>query len=1289
MNAPLRVAADIGGTFTDIAVFLPDGRLVTRKVPSTPDDYGRGVIQGIQALAGELPAGFESIGSVLHGCTIATNAILEKKGACTALLTTRGFRDVLELRRIRVPRLYEPLYVKPEPLAPRNLRFEVTERLAADGSVLVSMDETDVLAAIDAIRAADVEAVAVCFLHSYLNPKHERRAGEMLRSALPGVFVTISADVLPEIREYERTSTTVINAYVGRPVSDYIGKLASGLRAAGFAGDLLVMQSSGGILDAASVLESPARIVECGPAAGVIGAAQKGLEAGYRNLITFDMGGTTAKASLVEGGRISRTDEYEVGGGVSLSSRLVKGGGYALKLPVIDISEVGAGGGSIIRIDKAGALKVGPDSAGAVPGPVCYGLGGTRATVTDASVALGFVNPVSLAGGSVPIDAEMSRTVLREQVADPLGIPLEEAAWWVHIVASSSMMRAVKAVSTYRGRNPCDFVLMAFGGNGGIFAVELARQLQIARVIVPAAAGVFSAIGLCVAHVEFNQTRAFLRRLSTLDPAELQAAFVALESEVAAKLGPRSSVAQPRRSAAMRYAGQAFELPIPAPAGAIDVDGLRKLGLAFGAEHARTYGHRLDGFDVEIVAIDVVLGASEESRPAATPGAIVAAGAPPGSRRAYFGRGLGWLDTEVLMRSHLGERPRRGPFIVEEYEGTTLVPPGAEAWLDPHGNIVIATEVDPTPADIAMAGQTTAPFLLEVVKNALDTIADELAIVVMRTACSSIVRDAIDYSTAICDAEGRTLAQGVTTPLHLGSFFDAMQNLIAKQGSAIYEGDVFIFNDPYLAAGQHLPDIYIVRPIFIHGVLEGWATTVAHHNDVGGIVPGSNSIGSTEIYQEGLRLPLLKLFDAGCEAMMIWDIIAANVRVPDKVIGDLKAQIAACLIGEREFKALFARYGAPVLRQCFADIHDYAERLTRAEFRAIPDGTYRFENHIDGIGERPEPIVFRVALTVQGDEVTIDWTGTSPQVPAGINAPVPFTKAAAYAALRSVLGAEIPNAQGFTRPIRVIAPSGTIVNPVTPAACGARGITGFRMIDCLMGALAQAVPDRVPADGSGGSTIPSIGGWHGGHPWVFVETIMGTSGGSAGLDGQEGVAHVGANQSNIPIEMIEAEHPLRVESYGFVRDTGGVGKHRGGLAIQREFRLLGTSAVLNVRSDKRRFPPYGLDGGGSGSSSMNVINPGCEDERVLPVLTADPVTLKQADRFRHVMASGGGYGHALERDPSLVLQDVVLDKVSAGQAREVYGVVVVAERGSWHLDVGATRTLRTEMGIAACPAHVF
>jgi N-methylhydantoinase A len=503
-------------------------------------------------------------------------------------------------------------------------------------------------------------------------------------------------DVLPEMREYERTSTTVINAYVGPPVAAYLRGLRDGLRAAGLGGRLLVMQSGGGVLDAGQAMEMPARIVECGPAAGVIGAAHVALRCGYRDAISFDMGGTTAKASLVEDGRISRTDEYEVGGGISLSSRLMKGGGYALRLPVIDISEVGAGGGSIVRLDRAGMVKVGPDSAGAVPGPACYGAGGTAPTVTDANVVLGYLAPATLAGGAVRIDAALARRALDEAVAQRLGIGLDEAAWSVFVVAAASMVRAVKAVSTYRGRNPGGFTLVAFGGNGGVFAAELMRQLQIRRAIVPPAAGVLSAVGLCVGDVQFGLSRAFARRIDGLVPADLAAALDELEARVVERLAARRGEAGIRRIAAMRYVGQAFELPVEVDPGTPDAASIAALALRFEDEHARSYGLRL-GFGVEVVALEVTATLAGEGRVAEAASPPPAGARPPagGTRRAYFGPAHGHVDTPVAGRAALSAAPRQGPLVVEDYEGTTVVPPDATAWLDAHGNIVIELAEQP------------------------------------------------------------------------------------------------------------------------------------------------------------------------------------------------------------------------------------------------------------------------------------------------------------------------------------------------------------------------------------------------------------------------------------------------------------------------------------------------------------------------------------------------------------------------------------------------------------------
>ena len=602
-----RLAADIGGTFTDLAVLTGEGRLATRKVPSTPANYADAVVGGIQALMAEVASPVADLEEVLHGCTIATNAILELAGARTALITTRGFRDVLELRRVRVPRLYDPLYEKPEPLVPRNLRFEVAERMDHRGAVITPLDEADVRRAAERIAAEDVEAVAVCFLHAYANPDHERRAGEILRALLPGHYISLSVDVLPQKREYERTSTTVINAYVGPPVERYVKSMVDQLRAAGVAGRLMVMQSSGGILDAGSVMVKPAQIVECGPAAGVIGAEHVARLSGFENVITLDMGGTTAKASIIQKGALLYAEEYEVGATMSAGSALMGGGGYALNLPVIDISEVGAGGGSVAWLDKAGSLKIGPRSAGAVPGPACYGAGNEEPTVTDANVLLGYLNPTSLAGGSVAVHADLARQAVESRIARPMGRPLLETAHGIHTVANANMMKAVKAVTTYRGRDPRDFTLFAFGGSGGVHAVDLARVLQVERVVVPMAAGVFSSLGLLFSNLEVNETTPFpnLARSMPLDAAER--AYAALAQRIAPVIGGDADRISFSRQADVRFQGQAYELTVPFADGVLDAAAVDDLCARFEALHLARYGHAFSGeFPVEVVNLRLI-----------------------------------------------------------------------------------------------------------------------------------------------------------------------------------------------------------------------------------------------------------------------------------------------------------------------------------------------------------------------------------------------------------------------------------------------------------------------------------------------------------------------------------------------------------------------------------------------------------------------------------------------------------------------------------------------------------
>ena len=688
-----RIGVDIGGTFTDIVLLGSDGTIHTKKISSSVDNYARAIVEGLDEVFAETGLAGAAIEEIRHGTTVASNAILEHKGARTGLITTKGFRDVLEIRTLRMPRLYDLTWTKPAPLVERYLRQVVDERIDAQGNVQRALDPEDAKRAVDALLAERVETIAVCLLHSYANPVHELAIRDVIAQRAPGMPVSISYEVLPEIKEYERTSTTVMNAYVMPVVATYLRALRKGLDDAGIAARLLLMQSSGGLTTDAAAVKRPVDIIESGPAGGVVGAQALARARQLSNIITFDMGGTTAKASIVEGGEVTRAAEYSVGAGIMIGSRLLTGAGYTLKVPAIDLAEVGAGGGSHVWIDAGGSLQIGPESAGAQPGPVCYDLGGTTPTVTDANVLLGYLNPEYLVGGAVKLNAEKARTVFEQTIARPLRMSIERAAYGAHQIAASNMIRAIKAVSTERGRDAREFALFAFGGNGPLFACGMAEALGMSRVVVPPCAGLFSSFGLLYADVEHHYGRTFRRLLRKCDLGEVERAWATLARQAAEQLaaegftGPRAGL---RRTAALHYQGQTYELTVPVPEGPMDQKMVAYLEEAFGREHEKTYGHRAGPDEpVELVTIQVVgqgiradAGVPERVRPSR------AEPVPPPPRQAYFGAEQGWLQTPVMRRAELST-PRAGPVIVEEYDATCVIPPGWRAALDSGGNILI------------------------------------------------------------------------------------------------------------------------------------------------------------------------------------------------------------------------------------------------------------------------------------------------------------------------------------------------------------------------------------------------------------------------------------------------------------------------------------------------------------------------------------------------------------------------------------------------------------------------
>ncbi len=686
-----RIGVDIGGTFTDVALVDDvSGHIGVAKVPTTPRDLTEGVLCAVKMAMSRHDVAAAEVGLLSHATTVVTNAILEESGARAALITTRGFRDVLELRRSARADLYDLFQDAPATLIPRRRRFEITERVGADGAIVTPLAEDEIDGLIAALKAARVDAIAISLIFSFLNPEHERRLGARLQAALPGLPVYLSSEVLPEIKEFERSSTTAICAYVGPILASYLARLEQATRSLALP-PLYLMGSNGGILEAAEAMAMPAMAVESGPAAGVAAAALVARQTGRLDLLSFDMGGTTAKASLIRAGRYETTPEYEVGGGSSMT-RWMNGTGHPIRVPVIDLAEVSAGGGSIAWVDRAGALRVGPKSAGAEPGPVCYARGGTEPTVTDCNLLLGYLDRGSLLGGDLSIDHAAAEAAVRKRLAEPLGVDVRTAAAAVIDVVNHAMAEILKIVSLQRGHDPRDFVLAAFGGAGPLHCAALAGELGIAEIICPPIPGAFSALGLIGTDLKRDYVRTVYATTSTAESAALETAFVALESAGAAMLD-RAGIAFNRRrferSVDARYARQSYELSVPVPVGAIDPAALQEIAETFHDRHRHTYGHDNRSEPVQIVNVRVAAIGAIAPLVIRDKVALSANDAVKSKRQVWF-RATGAVDATIYDRKRLpAEWEAPGPVVIESLESTILVPPGWQARMDADGFAVL------------------------------------------------------------------------------------------------------------------------------------------------------------------------------------------------------------------------------------------------------------------------------------------------------------------------------------------------------------------------------------------------------------------------------------------------------------------------------------------------------------------------------------------------------------------------------------------------------------------------
>lgn len=687
-----HIGVDIGGTFTDIILLDPSGKVRSHKLLSTPDDYSRAMVEGILEIC--VSAGIQPsmIDRLVHGTTVVTNACIEMKGAKVGLLTTSGFRDILEIGRGRLPAVLDLSWNKPPPLVPRNLRLEVEERIDGRGNIIQALNILDAEKAIRQLLDEGIEAIAVCLLNSPANSQHEIEVAKIARRLAPSIPLSVSSDVMPMFSEYERTSEAVLNAYVMPLVKRYLTSVQLELGKLGIDAPLYIMQSSGGMTTPENAMARPIEIIECGPAAGVVGAMRLSTSIAS-DLITFDMGGTTAKASIVEAGNVSRAAEYEVGGGLNRASRLLKGAGYVVRVASIDIAEIGAGGGSVLSIDAGGGIAIGPESAGAKPGPACYGLGGVLPTVADADLILGYINPRYLCGDTYPLDIEAARKAIGQTIAPKLGINEVEAAFGVYQLANARMMRAIRAVSSERGRDPRQFSLHAFGGAGPIHAAGVADGLGMQRIIVPPAPGVFSAFGLLTGDVERHFTRSFNRSWDTMALGDMSTLIRLMEKEARSSMSIWAGRASDKdlvisRFLDLQYAGQGSSLSIEITNRPISKGLIDDIAMSFEQLHERTFGHHLPKHPIRATALRLTACIAAQVDISEVNFEMPTLEISMSKRPAYWGPTYGLIDTPVHSTATIGEG-LSGPALIDGYDTTIVVPPGAQVVRGRQGGVII------------------------------------------------------------------------------------------------------------------------------------------------------------------------------------------------------------------------------------------------------------------------------------------------------------------------------------------------------------------------------------------------------------------------------------------------------------------------------------------------------------------------------------------------------------------------------------------------------------------------
>ena len=1208
---------DRGGTFTDIVARRPDGRLVAHKLLSdNPRAYRDAAVAGIRHLLGLAPGEpvpATRIGSVRLGTTVATNALLERKGEPTVLVITKGFADALRIAYQNRPRIFDRRIVLPELLYQRVL--EADERIGAHGEVITTLDEPAITDQLKQAYEDGFRSVAVVCLHGYRYPEHEQRIGAIARRT-GFTQVSESHRTSPLMKLVSRGDTTVVDAYLSPILHRYVTEVASELAGV----RLLFMQSNGGLTDAASFRGKDS--ILSGPAGGIVGMARTAANAGFTRVIGFDMGGTSTDVSHYAG-EFEREYETQVAG-------------VRMRAPMLSIHTVAAGGGSVLHFDGS-RYRVGPDSAGADPGPACYRRGGPL-TVTDANVLLGRIQPgwfpeVFGEGSDQPLDAEATQALFRNLSAqitagtgDRRG-PEQVAAGFIEI-AVANMANAIKKISVQRGYDVTEYVLNVFGGAGGQHACAVADALAMSKVLIHPLAGVLSAYGIGLADIIAMRERAVEAPLTPALAAGLDTIIEPLEAEARAEVEaegvPDTRISATHR-AHLRYAGTDTALIVP-------VASLAEMTRSFEAEYARRFAFLMRDKPILVEAVSVeVTGAQEEldegettarsdNKETARPGSAGRGGRPPrtpprSTARVRMFTGGAWAKVDLHARAAL--RPGHavdGPAIIAEDLATTVVERGWQAVVTARGDLLLSrVQARPARSDV---GTTADPVMLEIFNNLFMSVAEQMGVRLQSTAHSVNIKERLDFSCAVFDAGGGLIANAPHMPVHLGSMGESIK-MVIRRNPRIRRGDVYVLNDPY-HGGTHIPDVTVVTPVFSDTGDEIWfyVASRGHHAEIGGLSPGSMPSASTRVEEEGVLIDNWLLVQDGrlreAETMHLLRSAEYPSRDPVTNLADLRAQIAANEKGIAELHRMVDHFGLDVVTAYMGHVKENAAASVRRVITALHDGHYAYELD-DGA-------VINVTVRVDPDRQTadIDFTGTSPTLKDNFNAPSSVAMAAVLYVFRTLVDDDIPLNDGCLQPLNVIIPPGTMLSPEYPAAVAAGNVETSQAVT---GALYAAL--GVMAEGSGTMNNVTFGN----ERYQYYETVASGSGAGDGFDGTDVVQTKMTNSRLTDPEVLEWRFPVLLESYRIRPGSGGPGRWHGGHGGTRRLRF-GEAMTVTTLTGHRRVPAFGMAGGQPGALGRHWIEH--PDGSVTAMGGCDSVRVEPGDVFVIETPGGGGYGPPTE-----------------------------------------------------------